>query len=281
MNELNEIIQYIRKKEWLLFLGAGFSKMAGCYDWNSVLEEMLNHEVIRRKVVREDIKSQKLSNDELIDFCKEEFKRHGRESVYWGILRGIIHKDPEEYKSQYLQILSRLKEIRPFTTIITTNIDNCLEESGMFDPERIFYELDDLITANLNPHGVFHIHGYIEEFKEAVLTRSSYIQRYENTRFQDFLKEIFTQNTFLFLGYSLRDTELKNIIRQIDNKRKHFALVPEEDKYTPSERAVFSELYKIKIINYGQRKNFSKALKDWISKNFGRPGVQEEALSNV
>ena len=280
MNELSEIIQYIRNKEWLLFLGAGFSKIAGCYDWNSVLEEMLDHEVIRRKVNIEDIKSQKLSNDELIDFCKEEFKRHGRENVYWGILRRIIHKDPEKYKSQYLPLLSKLKEIRPFSTIITTNIDNCLEESGMFDPERIFYEPNDFDTANLNPHAIFHIHGYIEKFKEAVLTRDSYIQRYRNTRFQDFLKEIFTQNTFLFLGYSLRDTELKDIIRQIDNKRKHFALVPEEDKYTPSEIAVFSELYKIKIIIYGQRKYFIKVLKNWISKNFGRLGVHGEALSN-
>ncbi len=280
MNELDEIIPYIRKKEWLLFIGAGLSKIAGCYDWNSVLEDMLDHEVIRGKVNKEQLKrNQKFSNDELIDFCKKEFMKVEKEHVYWGILRKIIRKNPEKYNKDYLPILKKLKDIDPFTTIITTNIDDCLEESDLFDNERIFYELDDFRAQNLNPHGIFHIHGYIEKFKDAILTRTSYNQRYRNTQFQDFLRGVFERYTFLFLGYGFRDTELKNIIHPIAHKRKHFALIPEEDNYNTSNITLYLDQYGIKIINYGQIKEFPGVLSDWISGKFGMPGILKEEFS--
>lgn len=281
MNELDEIIPYIRKKEWLLFIGAGLSKIAGCYDWNSVLDDMLDHEVMRGRVDKDQIKeNQKFSNDELLDFCEKEFIKVGKENVYWGILRKIIHKNPEKYYKQYFPLLKKIKEIDPFTTIITTNIDDCLEESDLLDSERIFYELDDFKVQNLNPHGIFHIHGYKERFKESILTRSSYIQRYRNTRFQDFLTSIFEKYTFLFIGYSLRDTDLKNIIHQIAQKRKHFILVPEEDNYNTSEITVYLDQYGVKIINYGQIREFPEVLNDWISGKFGIPGILKEEFSN-
>ena len=47
MNRLNKIIPHISNKRCALFIGAGLSRIAGCQDWDTMIEGMLDDPSIR------------------------------------------------------------------------------------------------------------------------------------------------------------------------------------------------------------------------------------------
>lgn len=281
MNELSEILPYILNGQCVLFIGAGISKIAGCYDWDSVVREMISHDVIKKRINPNELDNNRLANEELIEFCLQEFTNSGKENDFWGIVRKALMKDPKKFQIEYLPLIRKIKEIEPFPKIITTNIDNCLEETRLLDLSKIFYELDEFNINNLNKSNtcIFHIHGYIEKLKDSLLTRRRYLQRYRKDEFQEFLRGMFSSYSVLFLGYSLRDSEIKDIILQTHTDMKHFALVPVDDGFSHSEISVYLDLYKIKIIVYGDKKNFGYLLKNWIDRNFVRVNLKEDKPS--
>jgi len=269
MDQLNELIPHFLNGECILFIGAGLSKIAGCYDWNSIVEEMIDHEVIKRRINPNELERNRFSNEELIDFCFQCFKENGKEHDFWGIVRKALIKDPQKFQTEYLPLINGIRKMNPFPPIITTNIDSCLEETKLFDLSKVFYEPKDFNMNNLKSLSIFHIHGYIERLKDSLLTKSKYLQRYKERNFRRFLKSIFSNYQVLFLGYSLRDSEIKNILLETgENIQSHFALIPEEDRYTDSDITVFLDIYKVKIVIYGPRKNFGRSLSNWIQHNF-------------
>jgi len=271
MDKLNEILQYVLKGECIIFIGAGLSKIAGCYDWDSIVKEMLVHEVVKNKINITELDQSQFSNEEVIDFCQREFDRAGKEDDFWGIVRKALIKDPKKFNEVYIPLIKGISKITPFPRIvITTNIDSCLEETQLFPLNKVFYEPCDFNIQKLNGSGIFHIHGYVENLKKCLLTKRRYIERYKENGFNNFLDKLFSDYSTLFLGYSLRDSEIKNILMRAQNKKKHFALVSNDDGFTSSELTIFSDLYKTKIIVYGERDTFQNQLIDWIAKNFFR-----------
>lgn len=278
MDELDEIVPHILNNDCIFFIGAGLSNLAGCYDWDAVVKRLIEHEIIKQKKIKyEDLRYRRFSNEELIYFCQQELCNNGKENDFWGIARLAIIKDPVKFRESYLPLAEQIKKIEPFPTIITTNIDNCLEEAGIINLNRIFYEPNDININNLdrNTRSIFHIHGYVERFKESLLTKHMYLVRYREDWFQTFLTHIFSNYSILFLGYSLRDSEIKNILMQTGNNKKHFALVPVEDEFSSSDISIFLNLYRIKIITYGRRDEFPTLLIDWINRNFAKTKLEE------
>lgn len=273
IERLNPIIRDIKDNRCIIFIGAGISNIAGCYVWDSVVKELLSLEIIkeRLKPVEEIYKSSsRLSNEELIYFCKQELSHNGKENEFWGIVRKALLKDYNRFQTQYLPLITKLREIVPFPPIITTNIDNCLEEAGIVDLNKVFYKLNDFKTRNLESGSIFHIHGYIEKLEDALLTKKEYLPRYRNNKFRSFLKSVFSNYSFLFIGYGLGDREIKDIILEARKNRKHFILVSSEDTFSSSERYIFSspDMWNIEIINYGPRDRFPDLMIRWINKNF-------------
>ena len=102
-----------------------------------------------------------------------------------------------------------------------------------------------------------------------MLTRRKYISRYKENGFQAFLKSFFIKHSVLFLGYSLRDQEIKDVILETkDNDRMHFLLVPEEDGLTSSQTSLYYDMYRIVTVIYGNKDHFYIQLNEWVGKNF-------------
>ena len=149
MRELNEILPYISDKKCILFIGAGLSKIAGCYDWDSVVKKLTEHEVIKKKIKLGDIEKSRLSNEEWIDFCQQELSSNGKENDFWGIVRRAVMREPTKFQNIYLPLIKKNREIKPFPNIITTNIDSCLEDAEIVKLNKIFYEANDFNISNL------------------------------------------------------------------------------------------------------------------------------------
>lgn len=271
MDRLNDILPYIREQRCGLFIGAGLSRIAGCYDWDSIVKEMLDHALIKGKGIdSKDLIGKKLRNDELIEYCQQLFTEGNEEHQFWGIARRAITFNAGLFIGQYSSFVKSLKQIQPMLKIVlTTNIDNCLEHTKEFDLSKVFFKGVDFTADRINGSGIFHIHGYIEEFEKSLLTRNKYIPRYKENEFQNFMKCFFRQYSVLFLGYSLRDQEIKDIILETkDDRKKHFLLIPEEDGLSTSEISFYHDMYGITTVVYGKRDEFSGIFTGWIDKNF-------------
>src|SRR4030042_3333397 len=174
--------------------------------------------------------------------------------------------NPELFYKNYLPLIKTLRQINPVPRIIlTTNIDNCLEHTNEYDLSKVYHRTNDFTEQRMNGSGIFHIHGYIEEFEKSLLTRKKYIHRYQEDEFQTFLRSLFIKHSVLFLGYSLRDQEIRDIILETrDDHKFHFLLAPEEDELTSSEISLYYDLYGIETIVYGRRDSFSDIVRDWV-----------------
>lgn len=280
IQSLDRTIDFILQNRSILFIGAGISKIAGCYDWSSVVRELINHPDIKIKIQTDNIDGSKLSKDEWIEYCLRTLQRVNKENEYWGILRKAIQWDVVLYQKNYLPLVKNVKQIKPFPKVITTNIDDCLENTQLFNLSNIYYEPADFIIVNFNGEAIFHIHGYRDDLKNALWTRSSYISRYSDPTFKNFLLGVFSCHSIIFLGYGLSEIEIKNIIFEANSRNnnsdiEHFALIPTEDNLVLQDISVLKELYKINVITYGTRDELHNFLTQWVDKHFNKLSLKE------
>ena len=280
MDRLNDILPHIKEQRCGLFIGAGLSRIAGCYDWDSIVKEMLDHPLIVTRGIKKEELMTNLRNEELILFCKRIFAENNGEETFWGIARRAMYPEPELFVKDYLPLIKKLKQIKPPPRIIlTTNIDDCLESTREYEFDKVYFRIEDFTLTKLDGSGIFHIHGYKEEFQESLLSREKYIPRYREIEFQNFIKSFFSKYSVIFLGYSLRDGEITDLLLETKNERtRHFFLIPEEDGISPSQISAYYDLYGLTTVIYGRRKDFSKIITEWIDKYFEATSLTSQAV---
>lgn len=271
INKLSQALPYFIGGKAVLFIGAGLSKNAGCYDWDTIVKRMLCHPIVKSKNF---IDASGFSNEETIDICYKIFKDENGERYYWDIIIDAFIKDPQKYIDEYKPIIEKIKLISPLPIIITTNIDNCMTESRCFDGSSIFYRFSDLIHSNMTAGAIFHVHGSIYDIENSLITKSQYLQRYRDPSFISFLENIFSNYNVVFLGYSLKDYEIKKIIQNANmhSVKQHFIVTP-DDEYNSSEKIGIKTLLNIEVIEYGVVDQFGSELRSWIDANFSRMSI--------
>jgi len=268
MQRLSQYLSYITEKKAVIFVGAGVSALAGC----SGLRDILNS--LKEYYLKEEIMSQKPNDTQprqLITYCKSKIKTLEDKLKYEGIMRQCLTPDPDKYSREYLPFIKKIRCIKPFPTIITTNIDYCLTNTQEFEFQKIFYQLSDMNITNFQNGGIFHLHGYIEDKKSQTWDIFDYEKRY-TLIFKRFLLEIFKNYSVLYLGYSLDDHELLQQMakakKQNSQPMKHFALLPKDEPHRHIYDDVYKELYNIDIIKYGSKADFVRLFQEWIDSNF-------------
>lgn len=96
-------------------------------------------------------------------------------------------------------------------TFVTTNWDRLFEERCHAKP---FVNDPDMRFWKLPRRKVLKLHGAIDDYSTLVITRQDYVeceQRLHKSLIGAKLKEILTTNTCIFIGYSLRDDDIKEI----------------------------------------------------------------------
>ncbi|MBA4537056.1 SIR2 family protein [Bacillus aquiflavi] len=117
-----------------------------------------------------------------------------------------------ELKEQQQKEILELKKIRKnIGSIITTNYDTFVED---------IFEFNTLIGNEIllsNPYGsVYKIHGCVNQPEKIIINNDDYIkfnERYELIRAQ--LLSLFIHNPIIFLGYSVSDDNIKQILKTI------------------------------------------------------------------
>lgn len=117
-----------------------------------------------------------------------------------------------------------------FDIYLTTNYDNIL--SAFIKTKFYPINLKDLSSntqtvLNDEQKRIFHLHGNMSQQDSIVLSEDSYLDLYNNKKYNKLFSLLTGSKTFLFLGFSFNDTFIKRIIR--DNKEffntKHYIIL--------------------------------------------------------
>lgn len=223
----------------VLFVGTGFSLryLENSFSWNELLETVsfevfgddeFYYDIKAKYPVGNDFDLTKVAKDLEIKFNEKLSQdRNGKfkeiNDIFYINMRNNINlsrfkiyisemlSDLTFKSSMDLEIKDLKKMKKNIASIITTNYDGLIEEMFDFNP----LVGNDILLSN--PYGsVYKIHGCASKVASLIITESDYTnfnERYELIRAQ--LLSLFIHNPIIFLGYSVSDENIKNILRTI------------------------------------------------------------------
>lgn len=231
-----ELISLVRREQVSLFIGAGFSKEAGAPSvWNlqeSILERIYDTEK------RESHKNDSLAD--LSNFFVNEVHLGSRNPLM-RILREAFDFVPTCMDDHNL-----LAKIPHFRRIFTTNYDTLLEDS--YSRNDVCVVRNDADCAYMNkPFTIVKVHGDFTDPDSVVITSDDYKQFFtanKNPIMWELVKTEFATKNILFIGYSLEDNNILDIIQKVSdaqgsNQNEMFLIAP---GISPEKQAKLKEL---------------------------------------
>ena len=216
-----------------LFVGAGISRRyAGLPDWSGLLREFAKYtnRPYDYYVARSESDlavAAGIIADEFFDVWWNDPRFQGSVSCYQGPItnKSIPLKiEIAKYISDKTNNLPNQPELREefeafrkvhIDAIITTNYDDLL--SQIFPDFRVFIGQDELLFAN--PQGlaeIYQIHGAVRSPSSLILTDKDYADFNErNSYLAAKLITVFMEHPVIFLGYSLSDPNVTQILESI------------------------------------------------------------------
>lgn len=218
LKEMEEKIKDIGKAP-VLFIGSGLSRRYyDTPDWQKLLE------IIAKKV---DISVEEMNKwgsyeykateleyhcfaNQKPDYSKQENRRYP--------LRKIIKEIFDEKNTVLEKMKEEIDELASVipTAIVTTNYDNLLKD-------KIWKGYDvcigqDIIYKNRDRYSktIYKIHGCISDVSSIVITQEDYDRFMSKSKYlYSKLMTLFCENPIIFMGYSISDANVKNVLDTI------------------------------------------------------------------
>lgn len=152
--------------------------------------------------------------DKMLSSFKDKYKHYFTKNNYafkYYLSEYIEKKTQNEINSIQNEELEKLQESK-IDAVITTNYDRLIE--SVFPDYKVFVGQRDLISNNPQFIGeIYKIHGCTTDPKTIVVTDRDYTEFSEkNTYLAAKLVTSFVERPIVFIGYSLNDRHIKNII---------------------------------------------------------------------
>ena len=201
--EMIEDLSLARNRQKLvIFVGAGVSKNSGLPTWGQMVHAFaaeIGYPMPDRLATEEYIRIPQYY------YCMDESEGH---AAYYGLLKSMI---PRNVRPNILNKL--LVSLEP-RHIVTTNFDTLMDQVA--EGYQVIREDRDLLTGK-SPRYLLKLHGDIRHPGKMVFKEDDYLQYSETHRLMEtFLKSLLIDHTFLFVGYSLNDYNLKPFVSWID-----------------------------------------------------------------
>lgn len=255
------------KNHPILFVGAGFSMryLEGAYSWSALLEK-INIELTGNNEIFIDLRRKHNHKDYGVDYSAvaqdlevifEETLKNDRNGKFKDINDEYFELAQDDFAmSRFKLFISKLVNIKTtipvndeitqlsgasknIASVITTNYDHFIEGTLGF---RTVIGNDLLLS---NPYGsVYKIHGCISKPSSIIMTKSDYEHfntKHELIRAQ--LLSLFIHNPIIFIGYSISDVNIKNVLKTI------FSYIPKETQTADQIRKNFLLIERHENIN--------------------------------
>ena len=236
------LVDVIKQRKCVLFIGAGLSQAAGFPDWNDLLQLLLAECVKGKHAPASRIDSIRslIRSGESTKYlmAAEDIRECLGPDLFVSTLAKIFQdesKDPTAVHDELPKI--------SFRSIITTNYDKLIECSygkahgGRVPPTFTCNDAPDIADAVFRDRFfILKAHGDVDKRSTLVLTEKDYREVfYRKPDYKAILSAIFTTQSVLFLGSSLGDPELWLLLGYLHDcfhgsGTHHYALVPRGDQ---------------------------------------------------
>lgn len=234
--EIEVLAEELRDGKLIIFVGAGVSMNSKLPSWNELIRDYAE----KLGMIKEN-EQRSFNGEETLEIPEIYYDKFGKIKYY-----EILEKRFNARKYSPNSIHKTLKKMN-LNYIITTNYDKLIEDE--FENKKIY----DIITKdNELPYSktnkaIIKMHGDLKN-RNIVLKKSDY-DNYEKNfpLISTFIKGLFTSNTILFIGYSLNDVNVKDIINWIneileDDFRKVYLVDFQENNILLEEKYKKNEL---------------------------------------
>lgn len=231
----DQLLDAVRERKCILFVGSGLSQAAGYPSWNELVRKLMK-EVERAFPDRDlGLKLYAKTGDllTLAEFARSKLGAHR----YASVLKEVFDAPLAPEKSH--KIIARTD----YRAIITTNYDRLLETALTFQrrlPPSVF-------TSNLVPalatalydetFFIFKLHGDLFAPDTIVLTSQDYDRLiFRSPHVRSFLQAVFLSYTLFFVGYSLSDPDFQLALKELTTifqgyTSTHYALLPNAQEF--------------------------------------------------
>lgn len=231
--QINKIREINQQHKLVIFVGAGVSKNSGVCSWWELVRDMAesigynNCDKCKMKHLvcaecGEDLElcsydnyhcsyKYNFSTDDFLKIPQYFFDVKGK-TAYYDFLKERFYKPFNSNEIDKLII-----ELNP-EHIITTNYDHLLED--VKHPNRSKFKKiknDKDMLGEYGSHYIIKMHGDVDEVEKIVLKEDDYLNYSQNhILIETYIKSLLIDKTFLFIGYSLNDNNLRLIMSYID-----------------------------------------------------------------
>lgn len=227
----DRLIQSVRNRKCILFVGSGLSSMAGYPTWAQLIDRLVAEAKRRPRARLDGLEAMEERRDlfMLAEFARDtlgayEFTELLKEELGRPVPTTPVH---------------RLIAATDYRGIITTNYDRLLETTfahvrgwvpGAFTSDGIHAMASALFDSDLF---IYKLHGDLSAPGTIVLSSRDYERvLLMSPHVRSFLFGAFLNHTLLFVGYSLRDPDFNLILRELtlvfgNYVPAHYALLPD------------------------------------------------------
>lgn len=206
-NHIAKIKEAKYNDKLIVFVGSGISINSGYPAWSDIIKEMSKSIGIddSNKDVFENNVNQNMLKIPQILYLQDK-------QTYNDIIKeNFPDKNPNILHEKIFQLNPK--------HIITTNYDKLIEST--ISPNSNFYETitcDRELLKATKKHYIIKMHGTIDDLDSIVLKEEDFFQYSErHVAIETLIKSLLLDHTFLFLGYSLQDINLKLILGWISH----------------------------------------------------------------
>jgi hypothetical protein len=206
----------------IFWIGAGASAWAGYPLWQELASQM--HTRFTREAIQYDRSEAtiELTEDRFSDLF--ERMRLSDQPMYFKML--VQAFSPMPTKPVYSRMVRALQSIEPLN-ILTTNVDEVLEHQL---PDAIIVQNSDIerISTLLQDRKSFicKLHGTSSTVGTMVFAKTDYERLKKDHAYLLALRGLFSTATVIFLGYSLRDDYLIQLLLESDEQKPLFGTGP-------------------------------------------------------
>lgn len=301
VKQIEKIREINKQHKLVIFVGAGVSQNSGVCSWWELVKDIAiridYNDICEKCKMKNLICSECGETLELCSFDNDEcqYKHNYSSDEFLKIPQYFYEEKGEE---QYIQLLKEkfggnyesneidnlILDIKP-EHIITTNYDHLLEDTKNINVSKytIIKSDKDLLTET-GKHYIIKMHGDKDDFNEnginnIVLKEDDYL-KYSHTHeiIESYIKSLLFDKTFMFVGYSLNDNNLKLIMSYIDYYVKSQGIKKYNSHYLITNRIEHKERdnkywdnKNVEVVDLAALSNFMKEKTPCSLNTYGKP----------
>ncbi|MEB7051424.1 SIR2 family protein [Mammaliicoccus sciuri] len=248
----DELKTKYQEKKVIPFIGAGLSIPFQLKSWADLINELKEELLDKRywKAIEFDIDRNEYQ--EAIDSIKK-FGNIDDKPIQEKIAKSysLRKKDVEDsIRNNYSDLIKN-----NFKVYVTTNydrlIDDYLPNANVFRSLTEYTSDFQRLFANDDEEYIFHIHGCVSNPDSIVISSEKYDALYNDERFDNLMKGLSSNFSFLFLGFSFEDTFVKKLVQNHKSffNGTHYLLASSES-IDSTKKGTLSKEYGVSIIEY-------------------------------